>query len=161
MRPRGYVGMTAYGKWRLICATKADAPASTAPARPAPQPNQCRINHELAGSQPGEVILAVNLALAGPGGKAAVIFRLPRTAHDGDEVTLRADRTARVRAIVQGCTEGECVAVGAFQAGTWDLVVNARTLQVAFPARNRQRVLVEIPTAGLADAAAAMKAAQS
>jgi invasion protein IalB len=162
--PRGYVGMASFGAWRLICSPRAPRPASPQPAAAAaPTPsNQCRINHEVVdATRPGEVIVAANLVLAGPAGKPAVVFRLPRTAHDGDEVVLRADRTSRARAIVRGCTEGECVAVGELTADGWERVVAAGTLQVAFPARNRQRVLVEIPTRGLADAAAAMKAAQT
>jgi invasion protein IalB len=107
------------------------------------------------------VIVATNLALRGPGGKPAVIFRLPRTAHDGDEIVLRADRAGRGRAVVRDCTAKECLAVGEISADDWQSILSATSLQVAFPAHNRQRVLVEIPTAGLADAAAAMKAAQT
>jgi invasion protein IalB len=162
--PRGYVGLATFGRWRLICTTGAPPPSAAQPASGArrAQKNQCRINHEVADrAKPGQVILAANLSVVGPAKRPALMLRLPPTARDGDLIFLRADDVTRVRVVVRGCSEAECVAAGELSSDDWNHVLGAKALQVAFPALNRHRVLVDIPVDGLADAAHAMALAQT
>jgi invasion protein IalB len=154
----GYVGVTAFGDWRLICSHAAPAAAA--------QSNQCRINHEVAdrarpGQVPDKIIVAVNLGTIGTPKRAVVMLRLPPTAQTGDVALLRADDETRARVSVTACSATECAAGGPIADEDWEQLLDARSLQVAFPARNRQRVLVDIPVNGLADAAHAMAAAQN
>jgi invasion protein IalB len=154
----GYVGVTNFGSWRLICSRI----APTAPAAASSSaPNECRINHEVTDrARPGQVILAVNLGTTGTPRRPVVMLRLPPTAHTGDVALLRADDTTRARVPVTACSANECVAGGPIAEEDWDELLDARSLRVAFPARNRQRVLVNVPMNGLADAAHAMSLAQ-
>jgi len=166
---RGFVGVAAFGRWRLICApepapllppvTGPDVKPANSKAAP---PNQCRINQEVAAKDPShQVILAANLSVIGPAKRPALMLRLPPTARDGDVIVLRADDVIRARAVVHGCAASECVAAGDIAEDDWAHLLAARALLVSFPAANRQPVLVDIATDGLADAARAMTTAQT
>ena len=108
----GFVGLRAFGSWRLICAAEPNVPSAprTAPA------SRCRLNQEVAPKdQPGQVIVAANLSRVGLRRRPALTLRLPPTARMGDVVQLRVDGATQVRARVRGCTEEECFAAADFR----------------------------------------------
>jgi invasion protein IalB len=147
-----------FGRWRLICS----APAATPPTPAAlSASNECRINHEVADpARPGRIIAALNFGASGTPRRLVALIRLPPTAQPGDMVILRADDATRARIPVTACSANECAADGHIDEEDWERLVDARSLQIAFPARNRQRVLVDISLNGLRDAAHAMSVAQ-
>ncbi len=149
----GFVGIVNFGHWRLICDPASDKAK-------APQDNICRLNQEVATSdRPNEVILAANLRVLGAGDHAAVVLRLPPTAHVGDKIVLRfGDHVLKLP--VHECTAAQCLARGELDSDSWSELLAAAALEAVLPASQGQRALVEIPVDGLAQAAAAMNKAQ-
>jgi len=170
----GFIGMANFGQWRLICIpgpsrqdglSPAGTPETTA-APPAKAPNACRINREMPAPAPNEassgaqVIIAANFSLIGPKRVPAAMLRLPVTARPGDAIGLRFDDGAEVQTKVRDCAPTECLAAGTLTASDWDHLSTARSLQVSFPAANRQWVLLDLPVDGLSTAIAALKRAE-
>jgi invasion protein IalB len=168
----GFVGMANFGHWRLIC-VRGPAPlrgllaASAAEAKSSEATgNACRVNQEIrapgapADTSSPDVLAAANFSLLGAKRTPALMLRLPATAEAGDSVRLRVDDRDVVTTTVRECAGGECLAAGALTDTEWDKVMQARTLQIAFPAAGKQPVLLELSIEGLREAASAMSRAQ-
>ena len=174
----GFIGMANFGQWRLICvpgpprpdglsATGAPETAAGAFAK-ARNVNACRINQEMpaapqnagSGETPGQVIVAANFSLIGPQRTPAAMLRLPVTARPGDAVGLRFDDGTVVQTMVRDCAATECLAAGTLTTADWEHLSTARSLQVTFPAVDRQWVLLDLPVQGLSTAIAALTRAE-
>jgi invasion protein IalB len=172
----GFIGMTNFGQWRLICvpgpsrpdALGAPAAGTGAGSAKAAKTNSCRINQEMPASPqstasadaPPPVIVAANFRLVGPKRTPAAMLRLPVTARPGDPVALRFDDGAVVQTMVRDCAKSECLAAGTLTQADWEHLSTAKSLQVTFPATGRQWVLLELPLQGLSTAIAALQRAE-
>jgi hypothetical protein len=87
------------------------------------------------------------------------MLRLPATARPGDTISLRFEDQSAINTIVRECAQ-ECIAAGDLTSADWAHLSTARSLQVTFPAAGRQRVLLALPTEGLADAIVALTHAE-
>lgn len=173
----GYVGIAKFGAWRLICAPDTTPASSTEPVKPQPAPappnpvdpappkvaaNACRVNQEIAATgHPEQILLAANFGIVGPMRRPALMLRLPATARAGDTIVLRIDDTRVLRTPVRSCSDAECVAATGLSDEEWNELVAAGMVQIAFPIAAGQRVLVDVPMAGLEDATSAMNIAQT
>jgi Invasion associated locus B (IalB) protein len=170
----GFIGIADFGKWRLICVPApnmmeglgplAQAGASPAPAKAA-NANSCRINGEMAPPEAGSnanaapVIFAANFSLVGPKRMPAAMLRVPATARAGDAISLRFEDQTAITTIVRECA-AECLAAGDLTGADWTHLSTAKSLQVTFPAAGGQRVLLDLPVQGLAEAVRALDRAE-
>lgn len=165
---RGFIGVKAFGDWRLVCARGAAAQETVVhdspviDAKPAKPINACRINREVAAAQqPGRVVVSASLSLVGPQRRPALFLRLPATLAEGDPVVLQVNGAEALSTTVRDCTARQCVAAADLSRVQWNHVLAAQQLALRFPVGGRRDVLVSLGTDGLTMAAAAMAAAQT
>jgi invasion protein IalB len=160
----GFIGVQNFGAWRLICVeapTVAPPPLADAVPAETSKASACRLNQEVpAQDEPGRVILSANLSTVGPRASPALMLRLPGTFHSGDSILLRINDEDVLRTSVRDCTDSECVAANDLSEEDWGRIIAASDIQVTFPMSDGKQVYVKLVVAGLADGAAALKAAQ-
>jgi invasion protein IalB len=160
---QGFIGMSDFGDWRLICVPgpNAGVPAPGTDEAQAAKTNSCRLNQEVAApEEPSRILLAANLSVVGPQEKPALLLRLPGTFKAGDSIALRIDQDLAVRTAVRDCTPSECVAASDLSDDNWTRLVGAESLQIMFRMRDGKMVFLNLGTSGLGDAAAALRSAQ-
>jgi invasion protein IalB len=157
---KNFLGSKQIGPWALACDTREKHAAANANDKTF---GRCRLVLIYRRSEsPKEVVMVLNFRLLASRGNLALIAALPPVLKKGDELDLVWGKKS-LKLPVSFCRDKvECVAViGLTREAEADLLSGPNVALALPPGANGKRAAIVVPVAGLKDAVAAMRRAES
>ena len=169
-----FVGAQRIGEWKLVCGPGKELPRppatdgrsgnseGTAPREAPPPPGwripRCRTMIGLRSAHKPEQQVGVTFRQFGFKRVLALILRLPpNEVQNGDVVSVRLDR-AEWQIPVRSCAEQFCLAIQSIKFVDVPTLEKSKQLVLSFkPASNSKKVVIAIPTSGLAESLEVMR----
>jgi Invasion associated locus B (IalB) protein len=161
----GFVGVKAFGAWRLVCGapqSPGNAPNQSASAAGKPAAiGRCRTILEYTrNNDPRQVALAVSFRFIKKIDALLLVVRIPPTAKKGDVLLLQIGQKG-VRIPVAVCGGAACVAVATMGPAAQNLILGAsQGSLILLPGKDGKRPAVRVPLMSLPPAIAAMRTAE-